>query len=125
MHETSRQEADVTWANDGSTSAASKGHRERGLWAIDTTNPNAWGGLTEYMGASTADLMVGQETKVLAADKTEGEALLRNKGWKASLEPCGSTELDGRTAGVMVAVRKHIGMQLSHLQNHGAERLQA
>ena len=75
--------------------------------------PECVGGLAEYMGLTTADLVVGQEARVLSEEKTESEALLRGKGWKATIEPCLCTELDGRSAGVMVAVRKHIGMRLS------------
>ena len=65
------------------------------------------------MGLSSADLVVGQETRKLEEENVEGEATLRGKGWKASLEPCCNTELDGLSAGVAVAARKHVGMCLS------------
>jgi endonuclease/exonuclease/phosphatase family metal-dependent hydrolase len=92
---------------------ASMEHRVRGLWAIDTVNPNAWAGLTEYIGLSSANMVVGQEAKQLDEETMEGEATMRAKGWKAMVEPCCSTELEGKSAGVAVAVRKHIGMSRS------------
>ena len=35
---------DLSWADDGSMSMMNKDHREEGLWAFDTCNPNAWPG---------------------------------------------------------------------------------
>ena len=57
----SRPADDITWARDDSAAAASMEHRVRGLWAIDTVNPNAWAGLTEYMGQSSADMVIWAE----------------------------------------------------------------
>ena len=35
-------------------------HIERGLWAVDSFNPNAWGGATEILAASAADFAAVQ-----------------------------------------------------------------
>ena len=45
------------------------GHREFGMWAIDTINPNAWEGAFEYVADSRADFVAVQEVRVEEKDK--------------------------------------------------------
>ena len=68
---------DITWTNDGSLAVKSMMHRRQGTWAIDTSNPNAWAGMTEFVGLTSADITLGQETKLLNYETDEGEAALR------------------------------------------------
>ena len=51
-----------------------RGHRERGLWTVDTANPNAWGGAAEILATSAADFVAIQETKVEEAVTADCEA---------------------------------------------------
>ena len=55
---------DLSWADDGSMSMMNKDHREEGLWAFDTCNPNAWPGANKYLEKTHADFVVVQEAKV-------------------------------------------------------------
>ena len=88
-------------------------HRELGLWAIDTANPNAWNGATEYFSSSAADFMAVQETRVEASMVADAENTARNLGWSASVAACVQGVGGGNSAGVGVACRKHIGMGIS------------
>ena len=85
-------------------------HRKLGLWAFDTVNPNAWTGAEEVLDSSTADFVAFQETKVEADEKLNKEEVAKGKGWKMSINTCLYGEGGGRSAGVAVGCRKHIGM---------------
>ncbi len=91
--------ADSTW------------HRDNGLWAIDTANPNSWDGAKRYIEASAADVVAIQEIKL-----REGEPILtaqgvaRRMGWQLSVEKCQVTDCGYSSAGVGIAVRSHLGM---------------
>ena len=86
-------------------------HRDEGLWAFDSANPNAWAGAEEYLSCTGADFVGVQETKVDAAGVADKEATARNIGWSASLRRCCLGVGGGNSAGVAVACKKHIGMQ--------------
>ena len=92
-----------------------KGHRELGLWAFDTINPNAWPGAEEVLASSAADFMAIQESKVELQEKANKEATAKGQGqgWKVSINPCSFGESGGKSAGVAVGCRKHIGMDES------------
>ena len=91
--------------------AGDKSHRELGLWAVDTANPNAWGGATEYLCSSAADFIALQEVKVEANSEADAENTARNLGWSMSVGPCLTGSGGGRSAGVAVGCRKHVGMR--------------
>ena len=80
-------------------STRDKSHRELGLWAIDSVNPNAWAGAEEYLSGSGADFAGVQETKVDAAGLVDKEATSRNIGWSASLRECVLGPGGGNSAG--------------------------
>ena len=61
-----KEEAFATFENSLTVQASCKKHREQGLWAFDTANPNAWPGAAEYMEVSSADAVLLQEARVLA-----------------------------------------------------------
>ena len=85
-------------------------HRKLGLWAFDTVNPNAWPGAEEVLDSSTADFVAFQEAKVEADEKLNKEAVAKGKGWKMSINTCLFGDGGGKSAGVAVGCRKHIGM---------------
>ena len=88
-------------------------HRKVCLWTIDTANPNAWSGATEYLSSSAADFAAVQETKVEARMTGDAENTARNLGWSASVTACLQGAGGGNSAGVAIACRKHIDMSLS------------
>ena len=83
-------------------------HRERGLWAVDIANPNAWSGANEYLNSSAADFIAVQETKVEGGIEADAENTARNLGWSVSVSTCLQGAGGGNSAGVAVACRKHI-----------------
>ena len=98
------------WPDDGSLAAACTRHRAAGVRAIDTVNANAWTGTCAYMRATAADIVVAQEVRLTAEYCAGSEASLLSIGWRAALTPCLHTEAGGKSASVLVAVRKHVGM---------------
>ncbi len=63
------------------------------------------------MQESAADLAMIQETGVEAGAATqEVEQAARSCGWKVRCTPCAETAAGGRSAGVAVAARNHLGM---------------
>lgn len=88
-------------------------HRDYGLLAVETANPNAWSGATEHLNSSAADFMAMQETKVEGDAVDDAENTARNLGWAASISPCLQGAGGGKSAGVAVACRQHIGMSTS------------
>ena len=85
-------------------------HRGLGLWAIDTINPNAWGGALEYLATTAADIVMVQEARVAAEDIPSTEKTTSNLGWKLSIEKCRYGGSGGKSAGVAVGCKAHIGM---------------
>lgn len=65
---------------DASVDLADISHREKGLWAIDTANPNAWGGAAEILESSSADAIAIQETRVAEAGIKDHENSARGAG---------------------------------------------
>ena len=96
-------------------------HREAGLWAIDTLNPNAWNSAAEFLRLSSADFFLTQEVKKRAGDECDAaESTARTAGWSVSIAPCRITAKQACSAGVAVGARSHIGMskpQTSLLNN--------
>ena len=88
-------------------------HRAKGLWAIDSANPNAWAGAEEYLSSTGAEVATFQETKVGHEATSDKEATATNMGWTTSLRPCVTGPGGGNYSGVAVACTKHIGMQHS------------
>ena len=65
------------------------------------------------MATSSADVICGQETVVVGQDATvSAQNAAKSLGWKAALEPDNITAAGGRSAGVVVAARAHLGMAL-------------
>ena len=102
---------DVEWPHTDAVAVRSQQHRTDGNWAIDTANPDGWGNILEYLKLSSADFVVGQESKrATKADCELAESAAKTAGWKASLTQCLTTQAAGKSAGVVVATRIRIGM---------------
>ena len=57
--------------------------------------------------------MAVQEARVTWWEKNGTEQTARNAGWRTAISPCKVTDLGGRSAGVAVASRNHVGMRNS------------
>ena len=88
-------------------------HRDYGLWAVETANPNAWSGAKAHLNSSAADFIAVQETKVDGDTEGDAENTARNLGRSASVSPCVQGAGGGKSAGVAVACRQHIGVSTS------------
>ena len=102
-----------SWILKAAIEGSDCSHRDHGLWAVETANPNAWNGATEYLNSSAADFLAFQETKVDKGDVNDAENAARNLRWSASVSPCLQGAGGGKSAGVAVACREHIGMSTS------------
>ena len=88
-------------------------HRDYGLWAFDTVNPNAWPGAAEVLATTSADVVLVQEAKIDAASVKDTETTAKNAGWKVSIRECNFGDGGGKSAGVAVACRGCMGMRES------------
>ena len=52
-------------------------HREKGWWAVDSSNPNAWPGAADVISSTTADFTAFQETRVEAEETKEREETMK------------------------------------------------
>lgn len=86
-------------------------HRDVGLWAFDTVNANSWTSARKYLDAIAADICRVQETRLFAGDSLlAAEQVARSARWNTSILPGTLTPAGGRSVGVAVSVRSHIGM---------------
>ena len=99
------------------------GHRKMGLWALDTVNPNAWPGAAEVLASSAADFIAVQEAKVELEEKQNKEAAAKGQGWRVSINACAFGDGGGKSAGVAVGCRKHMGMDESFADEELPEEL--
>ena len=87
-----------------------RSHRDLGWWAFDSVNANAWPWAAEHLASTAADFTAVQEAKVEAQEVNDIEASSRGLGWRNSVGVCLHTDGGGRSAGVAVACRSHVGM---------------
>ncbi len=92
------------------TQTADREHRAAGLWAIDSVNPNAWPAAEAYLEMTSADAVLVQEARRKKGQTDAAENSALRIGWAASIQPAVTTFLGRASAGVAVAVRKHVGM---------------
>ena len=62
---------------------------------------------------SSADAVLLQETRVPAESTNEVETTARNAGWRTAISGCLLGEGGGKSAGVAVACRSHVGLSES------------
>ncbi len=105
-----RRAAVATYTIPADADAADGAWKKAGLWAIDSVNPNSWVGAMGYLERTAADAALVQETRKIGAQVTAAERQAAHVGWNTSVRAAERTEADGITAGLAVAVRKHIGL---------------
>jgi len=103
----------VPWIDQLSVKALDTSHRDAGMWAFETYNPNAMKGAAEHMAHTAADFVAFQETKVARVAVKDVETATSNSGWEFSLEGCLNGDGGGNSAGAAVACRRHVGMAIS------------
>jgi hypothetical protein len=102
---------DIEWPQADGVSVKSMRQRTLGNWTVDTTNPEGWANALEFLKTTSADFVLGQESKrVSKPECDEAEAAARTAGWNASVARGITTAALGRSAGVTVAARVRIGM---------------
>ena len=99
-----------TMADASAVKLGDTSHRDKGWWAIDTANANAWGGAAEILNSSAADCIALQETRVLETGTKDHENSARNAGWNLAISACGFGKNGGESSGTAVGCRKHIGL---------------
>jgi hypothetical protein len=87
------------------------------MFAVDTTNANAWPGAEGYCTDTAADFACIQEARVPAGAIAETEAAMRALNWSMSITACGKGPGGGRSAGVAIGAKAHIGMRNSLAQD--------
>ncbi len=114
-----RRSAVANYSIPQEADAEDSGWKAAGLWAVDTANPNAWDGAMRYLEMTAADAVLVQEVRRRGHQVQGAEREAERAGWKASIREAEVTEANGVTAGLAVAVRKHLG--LSRLGGGGEE----
>ena len=72
---------DAVWPHTDAVAMKSQQHRTDGNWAIDAANPDGWGNILEYLKLTSADFVVGQESKrATRADCESAESAARTAG---------------------------------------------
>ena len=95
--------------DDATVNLADTSHRDKGWWALDTANPNAWNGTMEILSSSSADALAVQETRIESDATNDAENSARNLGWSMAVNGCGYGDGGEESSGVAVGCRKHIG----------------
>ncbi len=85
-------------------------HRAKGIWAFDSANAGGWTGSRSYLMKSAADAVMLQETRRQDSQTAEAEDAAQHHGWRLSLRAANPTEAGRTSAGVGIAVRRHVGM---------------
>jgi hypothetical protein len=118
---TRRRRAAFTYEVPDDADAADNAWKRAGLWAIDSVNPNSWDGAMSYLERTAADAALIQETRKIGGQVTTAERSAARSGWTASVAEAEKTECGGVTAGLAVAVRKHIGLARINGGDAGAD----
>ncbi len=76
-------------------------------------------GAKKYLEKTQADFVAVQEAKVTKGEAKDAEQAARNSGWRTAIGACVITEAEGKSAGVAICGRTHIGMNNSLMARHG------
>ncbi len=93
-----------------SSSGRSSSAPGRKVFTLQVANSTGWGPMKQILSSTSAHVVMGTETWVTADEEAQESAWCRGAGWKALFSPAIPTVGRGRRAGVVVAVRSHIGL---------------
>ena len=101
-----------TWQAESHTELANDDWRKDKIWAIDTSNANAWStAATAVLPRSVADIVLLQETRIHNKDALVRAANAATAcGWRAVFAPALRTGFNSSSAGCAVCTKKGIGM---------------
>ncbi len=87
---------------------------ELGLYSLQivTVNITSWGSILDYVGVTTADVLLVQEHKLGRDQADEAVAWLRRRGWNALFTEASTGPNGGSCAGTAVLARAHVGLGL-------------
>ena len=92
------------------TTLDSKLAKNMNLCAIDSWNMNAWLTGKEAASRSSADVIALQETRTANSESRDRQECAKSaQGWNAKINLAVNTEDGGRSAGVAIMAKKHIG----------------
>ena len=101
---------EITFA--ATTTLADQWWKKHGLWAIDSSNPNAFDAARrKILRRSKASAVMLQETRLKTKDEiAAAKRAARREGWSAHFEPARHTDADRGSGGCGVAVKKGSGI---------------
>jgi len=92
------------------TTLDSKLAKDMNLCSIDSWNMNAWLTGNEAAARSSADAVALQETRTTDSETRDRQECAKSaQGWNARINLAVTTEEGGRSAGVAIMAKKHIG----------------
>ena len=96
----------------GATTMSDDSHRECGMWAVDTMNPNSWTTAEERLLCRTAsDAILMQETKVCGDEGVlKLERAARDSGWSAVASQAWRTPSNFGSGGCAVLAARGMGI---------------
>ncbi len=101
--------------------------KSRSTFEIQITNTTGWSRLKEQLSRSSAQIVLGIETWVVADEVQDSRDWCRRAGWKTLFSPATPTTGRFRSGGVAAAARSHIGIgpAVDPPPDHGGRRLAA
>ena len=93
------------------TSLADDTWVHQGCWVLDSLNSNAFRSAAHTRATTRADVLFLQETKVPVEGHNDLLTQSQNGGWHAAHSPAHRGEGNGRSGGVAVLARLHLGME--------------
>jgi len=96
----------------GNAAIAESWWKQFGVWAIDTANSNSWASAEKaILRRSSADVVLGQETKLLAAPGAQVPfSQGKRAGWRVCATPAHRTALGKGSGGCFIATTRSIGL---------------
>ncbi len=90
------------------------GDEELGLFSLKivTINITSWGSVLDFVGVTSADVLLVQEHKLGKDQAEEAVAWLRRRGWNALFTEASTGPNGGNCAGVAVLAKAHVGLGL-------------
>ena len=92
----------------GSTPAAPRSNSHK--LVVETVNGTTWAGIQKWLGLTSADVVLAQETSLSIDEIAAASEWASRKGWKSLWEPAEITPKLGRSAGVAVFARAWMGL---------------
>ncbi len=82
------------------------------LWALEvvTANTTRWGPLKRFLMATKADAVLAQEHRLHGEEVAEASDWALRRGWKSVWAQAKCTEAGGRSGGVVILARSHLGL---------------